>query len=131
MKAFLFVEIAIFSAVITSCSSSWTSDSKLDAQSMGPSGLTMILGSPAAVVDQTIPPGKRKTKEYRYFVLDRRGVVQFRSYFYDGTTWVTTQRPFSDEKGSDVFRVLDIKRPKDAEMIRSYIEKNPYLSFQN
>jgi hypothetical protein len=128
MKDFSLVQLAIFSAVITSCSSSWTSDSKLNAQSIDPSSLTTILGPPAALVDQTIPPGKRKTKEYRYFVLDRRGAVQFRSYFYEGNNWVTTQRPFSDEKGSDVFRVLDIKNPKDAELISSYIAKNPYLS---
>lgn len=128
MKNLPITKLAITSGFLASCSASWISDSKLDARAMRPADLTSTLGFPTEMIDQRIPPGKRKTKEYRYFVLDSNGTVQFRSYFYDGDTWVTTHRPFSDEEGSDKFRILDIRRPKDQQMINRYLKNNSYLS---
>lgn len=76
------------------------------------------------MTEQYIPPGPRRVTEYRYFVKDKSGKTQFRSYYYDKEKWVTEVRPFSSKKASETFKVLNINKPVERALIEQYLIDN-------
>jgi len=94
---------------LSSCASrQWLTDARIDAENKTPEQLIDLLGPPAKIdTDQQVRLHKGKVQEYRYFVLDRSGEVQYRRYFYYGEKWLTESLPAWKNEKSHTFRVID------------------------
>jgi hypothetical protein len=109
IKVALICGLAITVVTLSGCANrQWLTDSKIGAEKRTPEEIIELLGPPAKIdQDQRVPLHKGKAQEYRYFVVDRSGEVQFRRYFYDGPRWLTASLPYSISDESRVFRVID------------------------
>ncbi len=132
MKAFLALLTLISVTIsIPGCAGEnlWISDAKIDAQMRTPENLTELLGPPAATIDQTVRPGPTVAKEYRYFIIYKSGIVQYRGYFYSGKKWLSSVHPIEPETISYEFRVLDPRSEHDRKLITEYLSFNPEFKF--
>jgi hypothetical protein len=123
-----FLSLLICFAFVGCVSRNWLTDGEISAQEKTPEQLISFLGSPAKIVSgQSMPPHEGAVTEYRYFVLDKSGELQYRRYFFDGTQWITGTFPFSSRNTSRYFRVLDPSEESDQRLIKMANERWSYM----
>lgn len=128
-QVFTFAALWAVSALSVGCvSGRWFSDASIDAEKKTPRELVELLGPPAEIVrNQRVLLHESTAQEYRYFVVDRSGEVQFRRYFYDGSQWLTSRLPAWKDRKSLSFRVLDPANPTDQKKLTEFFEERPDL----
>lgn len=93
--------------------STWMTDQSIDAENKTPSELIRLLGPPAKIVcKQKVPAHKGYVQEYRYFIVDHFGEVQYRSYIYDGDKWLTQVYPIPSNNKSNYFKIINSKNQR-------------------